>query len=486
MSLELFETEKNNSAYSTLCEARVKGQGSRYVPLKALAVYAHKRFGDKYIRYELFPEDLPDVVKWKSIELRNSGNDFYYLYFRDALVQYLAGKNLDLDYQFYRPAIIFKNGVYKGLLNIRSRSNDDLIFATYGIEDIDLIEKDELKTGTIDEFNRFKEFYSRDGNTLEDFRSRMDVEEFTNLMMTNIIFDNKDFPGNNIACWRQQKPEAKWRWIIKDTDFCLGLDDAPYDFKYFDWLYDPAYDSYYNWANKPEHTLLFRQLMSIDEYKDYFIDRCAVSMGDFFSVESVLSKMYEMYERIAYELPNHRLLYNKEDYVLNLERITNWYTRRVPFMYSHIADFFGLNDPVPVNVNIGSKTEVPLTVNGLRLSNNQFEGRYFKGKTLKVSGENVGQWYCKVVKNDESVDEMLIKGDISMVIPDDARKIVISSEGWPSEIKELNVSEPVSVFDCNGRSYGDYSDYEAASEHLTPGIYIFRQGANTFKRVVTQ
>ena len=30
--------------------------------------------------------------------------------------------------------------------------------------------------------------------------------------------NDTDFPHNNIVCWRQKEPYAKWRWILKDAD----------------------------------------------------------------------------------------------------------------------------------------------------------------------------------------------------------------------------------------------------------------------------
>lgn len=487
INIEFFETEQSPSVINQLCETRIKGQSSRYVPLQSLALYAHKRFGNKRFTHEFFPDDAPGLTDWTSLELRNSGNDFYYLYFRDALMQYSVAKNVDVDYQFYRPTILIMNGEYKGIINLRSRTNEDLIYTTYnGLEDIDVIEKNvELKAGSMEKFDEFKAFYSSSDHTLDDYRRYIDVDEYTNMMLTHILYDNKDFPGNNIICWRPRTDDGRWRWILKDTDTGLGLNDTPSDFKIFNWLYDPNFDSYFNWANKPEHTLLFRQLLDILEYKSLFIDKCAIYLGDFMSVKSVLDRMHSMYGVIKQELPHHRKLYNKEEYSLNIDRVTNWYTNHVPFLYGHLAEFFNLGKPVPVRINKGEETGYTIVVNGIELATGQFDGQYFHGMTLNIASNDVPRWYCRMNAGNGSYIDTEYFGDFSLEIPDNVTEIVISSEGWPASVKYVTSdSETVRVFDIKGRFCGEFNDYQTAVDVLDRGMYIFRQESHTFKCVL--
>ena len=127
MNFEYFETSDNACAFNQLGEARIMGGQSRNSALKSLALYANKRFGEKRFAYEFFPDQKPGLKDFKSIMLRNAGNDFDYLYQRDAVMQITMARHADLDWQAYRPAIVYINGVYRGMLNIRERSNEDNI-----------------------------------------------------------------------------------------------------------------------------------------------------------------------------------------------------------------------------------------------------------------------------------------------------------------------------------------------------------------------
>jgi hypothetical protein len=57
---------------------------------------------------------------------------------RDAIIQRTMAQHVDLDWQAWRPAIVYINGEYKGMLNIRERSNEDNIYTNYdGLDDSD-------------------------------------------------------------------------------------------------------------------------------------------------------------------------------------------------------------------------------------------------------------------------------------------------------------------------------------------------------------
>ena len=122
----LFEPEQE-SQINQLCETRIMGGATRGNKMKSLALYANKRFGAKRLDYEFFPDQRPGITDFKSIALRNAGNDFDYLYMRDAIIQCNTAKHVDIDYQAWRPAIVYINGQYTGMLNIRERSNEDNI-----------------------------------------------------------------------------------------------------------------------------------------------------------------------------------------------------------------------------------------------------------------------------------------------------------------------------------------------------------------------
>ena len=181
INFEYFETGGKASALNQLCETRIQGGATRTNPLKSLAVYANKRFGEKRFSYEFFPDQKPGLTEFKSIVLRNAGNDFDYLYLRDIIAQRTMASHADLDWQAWRPVIVYINGVYKGIENIRERSNEDNIYTNYdGLEDVDLVENwNDLKEGDMEHLNAFKAFFNEHGHTMAEYEKWMDCQSLS-------------------------------------------------------------------------------------------------------------------------------------------------------------------------------------------------------------------------------------------------------------------------------------------------------------------
>ena len=389
MNIELFETSGKESVINQLGEMRICGGATRSSVRKSLAIYANKRFGEKRFNYEFFPDQKPGLKDFKSFMLRNAGNDFDYLYMRDAIIQRTMAQHVDLDWQAWRPAIVYINGEYKGMLNIRERSNEDNIYTNYdGLEDIDMIENDwELKEGTMDHYQAFKDFYNEHGHTLAEYAEWMDWQEYINLMVENMYFNNQDFPGNNIVIWRPLTEGSKWRWITKDTDFGLGLYGSAPDYNTIRWMYDNGYDPDRSWGNTYEATRLFRRLMEDADFKREFLDRAAIYMGDFLNEKGTRAVWDEMYDLIKTEYPYHRELINRwwPNYDDELTNARNWLKKRTNYFYQQLAEYYSWGNPTVLTVNKVNLSDVTLTFNGIQLTGNVFDGKYYAGRTITLT-----------------------------------------------------------------------------------------------------
>ena len=415
INIEMFDAPGSESVINQLCETRVMGGQSREHPLKSLAVYANKRFGAKRFDYEFFPDQKPGLTDFKSIMLRNAGNDFGGLYMRDAIIQRVMAENAGIDWQAWRPAVIFLNGTYKGMLNIRERSNDDNIYTNYkdesgnGLEDIDMVEisqensqmVEELKAGTLDNYNAFKAFYNQAGHTLDEYEQIMDCQEFINIMIMNLYYCNLDFPGNNIVVWRPTAEGGRWRWIAKDTDFGLGLYGRNANYNTIEWIYNHNYDPNNNWANTSQATQLFRSLMADPDFKRKFIDQAAIYMGDFLNERGTRAIWDPMADLVKPELVKHREENsgggwwgwhpNYEQEINNeINNARNWLSQRTNYFYTHVANYYNLGTPTPLVVNKDMAEEVTTIINGVTLKNADFDGKFFANRQLTVEAEGSG------------------------------------------------------------------------------------------------
>jgi hypothetical protein len=410
INFEYFDNAGTESALNQLCETRVAGGQSREHALKTLVVYANKRFGTKRLEYEFFPEQKPGITEFKSLMLRNAGNDFGGLYMRDAIIQRVMGQNADLDWQAWQPTVIFINGEYKGMLNIRERSNDDNIFSNYknnkgkGLEDIDMVEisqensqmVEELKTGTWDNYNAFKAFFHESGHSMAEYASLMDCNEFINIMAMNLYYGNLDFPGNNLVVWRPIADDGKWRWIAKDTDFGLGLYGRSSNYNTIEWINNPNYDSGNAWANTSEATMLFRNLMADPDFSREFIDRCAIYMGDFLNESGTREIWDPMADLVKPELIQHRNLYSwswwgsEQDIQNEINNARNWLSQRTNNFYTHLKNYYNLGTLTNMTVNkdlsAADAKDIPFYFNGVKLTKGVFDGKFFQNRSVTLEG----------------------------------------------------------------------------------------------------
>ena len=495
INFELFDEPGKPSVLNQICETRVMGGQSREWARKSMAIYSNKRFGVKRLEYEFFPDQRPGVTNYKSIMLRNAGNDVDGLYMRDAIIQRAMAQNADLDWQAWRPAAIYINGEYHCMLNIRERSNDDNIFTNYnGLEEIDMIEiaqensqvVEELKAGTSDNYDAFVKFYTEEGHTLAEYAEWMDWKEFINLMVMNLYFNNQDFPGNNMVLWRPTAEGGKWRWISKDTDFGLGLYGSRADYKTFDWIYNPKYDRDRSWANTKEATMLFRHLMDDPDFNREFIDRCLIYMGDFLNETGVREIWDPMFELAKAELLIHRDELNppspwggwwggnNETSINNeVNNARNWLKDRAAFFPKHLRDYYKLGTLAPMTVNVGmdNAADGHFLVNGVELTKGSFNGQFVIGRKMilepgEASALNVTGW--EVTADGTKTTYQGAKLELDMP---QCKKLAISALSDETGISAIPATDnnAQNVYDLNGRMVRSGS---TSLNGLPRGIYI--------------
>ena len=476
VNVEFFPVEGQASAFNQPGETRIQGGQSRSNALKSMVFYANKRFDPDHKRfdYEFFPDQKPGINQFKSFSLRDGGNDFSDMYFRDLIIQRTMGQHVDLDWQAGHSAVLYINGVYMGMLNIRERSNEDNIYSNYnGLEDLDMIEisheqqnnKDlfieELKEGSDDFYNAFKTFYSEKGHTRAEYEQWLDVSEYLNVMILNLFYCNIDFPGNNIVFWRPNEDAKedlpkRFRVIVKDTDFGLGLynmNETSSSSNTIDMIYNPR--NYGNsWAFTEPATRLFKNMMENPELLNMFIDKSCVYMGDFMNAEGTGAVMDAILDEALDEFVAHRDKYNSwgdnyNDILNKFENAKKWlagyeekqqgwgggwggwwgggggqettivHLPRTDYFLQYLsAKYLNGVDAIPVTINKGIEN-LPdeMLINDIKLSKGVFDGKLFPNRQITLEGKTEGEpfvtgWDIEKTASNGSVTKEHVDGAI--------------------------------------------------------------------------
>ena len=260
---------------------------------------------------------------------------------------------------------------------------------------------EELKEGTSDFYDAFKTFYSEKGHTKTEYEEWIDVDEYLSVMAMNLFYGNIDFPGNNLVFWRPNDDDTesglpkRWRVIIKDTDFGLGLYGRQNSYNTIDLLYNPSNYPNDNWAFTEPATRLIKNMLENEELKNMFIDKCCIFMGDFMNGKGTGETIDLIKEEAMEEFVAHRDKYNpgwgwwptdnRSDITNKFNNAKNWANGRPEQFYQHIANKWNLGTARALTINKTNKSNVEIVFNDIKLSDNVFDGKFFKDRTITLS-----------------------------------------------------------------------------------------------------
>lgn len=398
--------------FNQISETAVGGSYSREYDQKSLKLYANKRFGTKRFNGTFWAEK-PNVTKSKSFMLRNGGNAFKRARINDAFAQVIFGRHIDVDYQEYAPAIVYINGVYKGEFGLRERSEEDYVEANYdGLEDIEIATHLSYQPSS-DERNQtsFYKLYNlyRDSNsTYEQLAELMDVDNFMKTMIVEMFAENIDFPHNNISMWRPTTADGKWRWILKDLDYFAAKYSVPANFRMLKYLVGPVSKSdfeykYVQETEVKEGIKIYQKMMSFPEFREAFIDAFSTYLGDFLKPSVTLPLLESMKAEIDSEIKETFKLYKLQmsDYNSYMDTLRFHCRKRPSYIYREIAEFFSLGSVVPMTL---SPNGAEVTINGIRLTEGDFDGAYYTNRELRLnSGANNVGWEMNILGQDGNI-----------------------------------------------------------------------------------
>jgi len=358
-------------AWSYPAGIKIFGNYTRANGKKSVAIGFKEKYGQKNLRYSLFPE-YPNLTKFKWFVLRNNGGNFGKDYIRDMLMTSLT-KGLGIDYQKGRAVIVYYNGEYFGIHNLRERSNSDYFETNYDIDEnfIDLVKgNNEASRGSDADYQdilRWVGSVELNDENLEQLKTRIDLDNYTNYLQSEIYFLNKDWPGNNLKRWRSNSPVSKWKWFLYDTDFGFGGYDQIPNVKMLDFITEQNGPEY---PNPPSSTLILRKLLRNENYKNAFINRFSLLLATYFESARVEARISALMAPIADEIPLDQKRWNLNASYMNgeLAAIRNFGKNRPAQMQSEIEEFFGLG--TSVNLTLTANGNGKILVHNLPILNN--------------------------------------------------------------------------------------------------------------------
>jgi len=459
IELEFFEKD-HSSAFKISAGVKIYGGCSRIYPMKSLAFYFRNEYGTPKLLYKMFPDIF--VNSFDNIILRSGGQDWWRTMFREPMAQTLIRQGMNVDIQAYRPSLLFINGEYWGIHNVREKLDDHYLQSHFGVsaDSIDLIEISKnaaANYGDATAYNYMITFFSNKNIALasnyEYVKSFMDIDEYLDYEIAQIYSANGDWPGSNTKLWRKRSASSKWRWMVYDLDFTFGGNaEGQY---YTNTLEQATATNGPDWPNPPWATLILRKLLENNEFKNEFIQRFAVHMNTTYELTHVLSVIDSMAATIANEIPRHKIRWVKsitmgKDWNVNVEVMRTFAAKRGENMRTFIAQKFGLAGVTPFTVKRNNPSWGKIFAHGIELQNNDSTNIFFKNIPLKLKAASLPGY--RFVKwegiTDTTAPEII-------VIPKDSASITALFE--PEDLKVTTVV--INEINYNSSSSFDTGDW---------------------------
>ena len=464
--IEFFETD-GSLAFQQDVGFSIHGGGSARNDLKGLNIIARSEYGDKTMDYKVFPE-LP-YDRYESFILRASGNDSGNTMFRDAMASSLIRdmedvdaciKDPNIEMQAYRPGVVYMNGNYFGIQNIRERYDGRYIERTRGIDkdEVDVIvSRKTVLRGDEDAWEDFFDFHEENSMTIDanydSLQTMINLDHFIDYYVFNMYVDNTDWPGNNNRRYREKKPGKKWRFMVYDLDFGFGLGPlTELGWNSGDWrtnqLEHITADSSALSANRPDNTLLIRRLFERQDFRTKFVNRMADQLNILYTPERIVSRIDSFQMLYETEMILHQTVNDTRPWDFFVDRLRIFAENRDTAVWGQFDRFFNeITDVVDIDLSTSPTDAGKIELNTMRFKGDKlpWTGRYFAGvdvpiSTIAARGYIFDDWSLSSLGNDANTI-LNLDGNESIV----ANFNLGSTQVADIVINEINYNSPGSA-----------------------------------------
>ncbi|MFT3951764.1 MAG: CotH kinase family protein [Oscillospiraceae bacterium] len=231
---------------------RTFGGWSRAMEQKSIQLFARGEYDkNNKFSYDFFGDTRnlsgTKITAFDRLILRNNANDNPFSFMRDEVIQECASQTPLDDTQAASPASVFLNGEYYGLAWLKQVYDNDYFDDKYGTTDgqwgvvaggeqeKEADETDPLSVTAAADYEAMYAYSEKDltdDAVFAELTQKMDVENFLYYYAIQLYIENEDWPGNNYKAYRYYgaadpasgtATDGRWRWLLFDTDFGLGL-----------------------------------------------------------------------------------------------------------------------------------------------------------------------------------------------------------------------------------------------------------------------
>ncbi len=366
------------------------------------------QYGYNYaLKHEIFRGKNRD--EYSNIMLKAAANDNYPAepdgaYIRDAYVQSLSqvGK-LKMDERSYEPCVLYVDGQYWGLYEIREKVDDNDFLDTY---------YDQKRLYADAPLN--VQYLKTWGGTWSEFggaQAQTDWDAFVNYVTTNNVTDpivwnyidsvynweslidyfvlnsyivSKDWLDWNTGWWRGRDPNGdkkKWRYTLWDMDASFGHyinytgipdESANADPCNVEGLPDPGGQG---------HTVILNALMNNETFYQAYVSRYIDLTNTTFSCDFMIAHLDSLLNIISPEMPQQIARWGGDinTWQANVQTLKDFINQRCVAITQGLVGCYNLTGPYDITFDVSPANAGRIDINSITPNNYPFSGSYFGG-----------------------------------------------------------------------------------------------------------
>ena len=331
----------------------------------------------------------------------------------------------DVDYQRSRQVVVFYNGEYFGIHDLRERLNRSFVETNYGIDakSINMIKikgNDLEASGTngasVAEYRQLMDqinsgnFAGENNSNYEQLKSKMNVNSFAQYMLAEMYFHNGDWPTNNVRAWGGNGHPFKF--VAFDTDHGFGFKPGisgfdPDNQNMFDWVLGANTQggqqggmgmgmgggigggmgfSMGGASGGPGPML--SKLLENPDFKRLFINNACILLNDYLTYDKVQKTVQSMMATIPsseQQRDEKRWPRNQSNFKWDPSgsSLTAYARNRSETVKKEMADRFNLQNEVSVKISVNGSGFVK--VDGMKLPSNNYQGKFYSNNELLLT-----------------------------------------------------------------------------------------------------
>ncbi len=398
VAIELF-TEDGQQITKANAGMRIGSLTNFTCPQKPLQIALKGgKYGDDFIWYRLFDKQFGCFV---SFRLRQGGDGWSSNLITDGMLESICKDQLELGTQAYRPVVLFFNGTYYGIHDLREQFDDQYFMNNYNV---DPSKKDEVRSillppdgdegwelvsGSWDSWNSLLKFVRQgpmtDAQKYNEVKSKVNINSLIDFVCIQEFGCNVSW-GHNEDVWKTEG--SKWQWLVTDFDRC---------FTYSNFYGNVRTDILSDGGNGLSSSIikqdtLFSCLLKNSEFKNYFIQRFAAHLNSTFKPSRLNSIVDSIVEILSPEMEEYTKKWGSkggiksiQSWHSSIDSVKKFINERPEYVFEHLSNSnFAGTKTAKLTVELSIKNAGEILINQVKMSQGLSEMMFFKSVPMQI------------------------------------------------------------------------------------------------------